>query len=1696
MLLAVLILLSGLFWDVVLGVAPSAVGADAELMGDIPAITLDTPAHDETVEKGIVRVSGTYQGLYDIKLFINGTRQVDAQMTSVDGTDAGMWHYDLDTSMYSGTVHLRARGLDVNTRYGIWSASTYVHVDRPSAAPPIVTIDSPSEGVSLSGDVEIRVTVQSAAPIERVEVRINGGAWQTASALPDGDTYVLLWDTSGIGDQTSSIEARAYTKDGVKGASLTTYAKVGEGTNETVVVPYQDRAMWIWEGASYNMLLNPGSRQVLLEMAQDTDTFDSDPVTVLYFAVGPFAGMDVMEDEPELLRDFITWAHAHGMQVHACIAGGTSPPYMGAYREFHDVAIRHFEQVLNYNISSEPEARFDGVNVDIEPYISPDFGDLFPSLQIQYLELTERMIERRDATGLNLPFGPAIPRWYDSSDRAKDIPFNGETKWLSEHIQDMVDYISIMNYRDTADGSAGLIAQVEGEMAYANRIGKPRSVVLGVETLDIANSGDPETITFREEGRAHMEAELDKVYAAFGDNPAFGGIAMHHYDSIRWLPSHWGPDGVFWLPSADHEAPTAVTRQPSAQAVDYQTVTVTYGRAYDNQEVEKYVIYRSTEPGFAASAANAVGTSRTLSYKDVGLLPETTYYYKVAAVDIHGNIGPVSEQASATTGTTALRPMIISAMKTTWSGGQAVASVQVADWQTGALLSAHVEGRFTFAGGRYVSGNTAGAEVAFTSEGIPEGYQVGFWPRRIVAEGYYWAQAYDTPRVANARPQVRLHDLEMSSGVLSSPFTADTAHYSVIVAEDTTSIRVTPTAERATTSIKVNGVYVASGAISSAIPLHVGDNVIVVETAAPDASLSSYTITVRRPAPADNVIKAAEDAYVHQNEPSVNFGSEPYLNVLDITNADGGGDHLTYMKFDISEYTLPIQSVTMNVYSAYDLSKTVKIDVIGYPDDSWKESTLTFNNRPLAGPVPIGTISVQQSGWYSIDITEFVQTQAGPGHDNKVTLRLIINDIPGSSGELVQFHSREHEKNAPYLLINPSADATLAHLTLSSGRMEPRFAPDQLQYHATVTGSVYGGITVTPTVSHRYANVKVNGIPVDSGTSSGEIPLALGANAPIDVEVTAQDGTTAIYTIDVTKHLSESSKSLADLTLTGAVLDAPFQAERSEYRAEVQHDVSEVVVHARAYDPHALVRANGVGGTREILATIPLNVGDNGIRVEVIVQDDVVKTYDVLVHRAAAEQDDDHATPPGGSDGDGDGHEQDDVTPNVDSANEVLDIHPVVESDQVSIRVNGERTTADGTSMQTVRIVPEWMEEVLRAVKDSEIFRLVVVIDNGADDVPDQLAIDIDPQVVQQLAEKGWELVLSNETWAIELPLETLLARSMSGAPSSGNDVDPLRFDIGKYDPSDAQNDRVVRQWAAFPALQRALGDRGFTPVAAPLAIASDLRGERVVLRLLVPEGLLHDDEELAVYVEHEDGENALYRGRIGTDDDGKSTWIEIEIDKFSLFTIVRLNNQPVGYIAGYSDGTLRPEHTLTRAEAAVMLKRLGERWTTVEDEGEIAQVHSTQENTVDPWTDHWAVSALTLMRGIGVLEGDLDGRMRPDAAVTRAELSIMLSRWMGLVMDVDAHGSPFADTAGHWAEASIAAGKALGWWNGYADGTFRPDQTVTRAEAVAVINRVIGREATPGADNGAAGESPWIDVPSQHWALDDLRAAAAYHAQ
>ena len=159
---------------------------------------------------------------------------------------------------------------------------------------------------------------------------------------------------------------------------------------------------------------------------------------------------------------------------------------------------------------------------------------------------------------------------------------------------------------------------------------------------------------------------------------------------------------------------------------------------------------------------------------------------------------------------------------------------------------------------------------------------------------------------------------------------------------------------------------------------------------------------------------------------------------------------------------------------------------------------------------------------------------------------------------------------------------------------------------------------------------------------------------------------------------------------------------------------------------------------------------------------------------------------------------------------------------------------------------------------------------------------------------------------------------------------------------------------------------------------------------------------------------------------------------------------QHFAYLYGYPDGTVRPNNNITRAETAAILYRLIK--DSIRDQYETAN-HPYSDIPADAWYQK-EVATLTAM---DLFKGYPDGTFRPDQPITRAEVAALLARISE--REISSEGkTEFTDIKDHWAEAKIMTIEDLNWIYGYPDGTFLPDQPITRAETVAMFNRVLHR--------------------------------------
>ena len=153
-------------------------------------------------------------------------------------------------------------------------------------------------------------------------------------------------------------------------------------------------------------------------------------------------------------------------------------------------------------------------------------------------------------------------------------------------------------------------------------------------------------------------------------------------------------------------------------------------------------------------------------------------------------------------------------------------------------------------------------------------------------------------------------------------------------------------------------------------------------------------------------------------------------------------------------------------------------------------------------------------------------------------------------------------------------------------------------------------------------------------------------------------------------------------------------------------------------------------------------------------------------------------------------------------------------------------------------------------------------------------------------------------------------------------------------------------------------------------------------------------------------------------------------------------------YVVGYPDGTVRPNNSITREEIATIFFRLLKDCIREDN-------FSKTNKFTDVDAERWSNTAISTIEKGKFIKGYEDGSFGPDKNITRAEFATIASR-LDKMTENTSHG--FTDISGHWAEKYIADAVAKGWIAGYEDGTFRPEQNITRAEAMTIINRMLNR--------------------------------------
>ncbi|TLS52672.1 copper amine oxidase N-terminal domain-containing protein [Paenibacillus antri] len=264
--------------------------------------------------------------------------------------------------------------------------------------------------------------------------------------------------------------------------------------------PPLQKGTWIWDAAS------------VVEQAEDILHFSKrNGVTHIYLYV------DRENVSPGEYARFIAQAGKQGIRVEA-LAGDPS----WGWREKREHLQSFLEWVARYNTDVDEEARFSGIHLDIEPYLLPEWETDAPRLLEEWLaNLDYAAREARRIGGLEASVD--VPFWIHEIEVPGYERFSVGA-WMFKRF----DTVVLMDYRDRAEGSDGIVAHASAMVDEATSADK--AVVVGVE---VAPNDEAEKTTFHEEGIETMERELEKTRRHFQNYRGFRGTAVHGFP--EWM---------------------------------------------------------------------------------------------------------------------------------------------------------------------------------------------------------------------------------------------------------------------------------------------------------------------------------------------------------------------------------------------------------------------------------------------------------------------------------------------------------------------------------------------------------------------------------------------------------------------------------------------------------------------------------------------------------------------------------------------------------------------------------------------------------------------------------------------------------------------------------------------------------------------------------------------------------------------------------------------------------------------------------------------------------------------------------------------------------------------------------------------------------------------------------------------------------
>ncbi|WP_240480001.1 cadherin-like beta sandwich domain-containing protein [Paenibacillus fonticola] len=933
------------------------------------------------------------------------------------------------------------------------------------------------------------------------------------------------------------------------------------------------------------------------------------------------------------------------------------------------------------------------------------------------------------------------------------------------------------------------------------------------------------------------------------------------------------------------------------------------------------------------------------------------------------------------------------------------------------------------------AGATIRINGTLVSSGTPQTIPLSVGPNPISVAVTAQDGTIKTYTIAVARAlsaNADLNSLTLSEGTLGPVFDKDVLSYTASVSHPVSGLEVTASVAEAEATVQINDTEASSG-VAQTVPLNVGLNTITIVVTAQDGTTKTYTITVER-------------------APSANAD----LNSLELSEGtlDPAFDK------DVLSYTALVGHLVSGLdvtANTVDTGATVRIN-----------DTLVSSGTAQSVPLSVGPNT----------ITVAVTAQDGTTKTYTVTVTRAL-----------------------------SANADLNSLTLSEGTLDPVFDKDVLSYTSSV-GHPVSGLAVTASVEDAGATVQINGTSVSSGVAR-TIPLNVGPNT-IAVKVTAQDGTIKTYTIAVTRASSDNAL-LSDLSLKGLTLTPQFHTEDTDYSVNVANVVTAVYVTPTLEDLNATVRVNGIEVLSGQEAEVALVVGRNLIEIVVTAQSGTVKIYTLTVHRADLPSDADLSSLI---------VNKGTVTPEFDpgitdysvlvaySVDEI-DITPTLADPSASLEVDGQIVGSGGpitvqlnTGVNVVQI------RIYAQNGDSKTYVLTITKDRKPDDNGSggnnggNNGGNDDDGGNNNGNSGGWPSGNSSRSGGG--------TDSKDGGKPGDAAVEFLPIYVGR---------ERVEKWAAIKTMEEA-GQKITTVSIAGSAVIESLQKENNGFVLSIPvlhssdsvvaelsgdliylmytkQAILEvktDYGELKLPIHYTTMQEIIDQMRSGSS--AQDIQVRVEIKKSAEHPAITSGSGPsVKWIAPAVDFLIKVtngERTVSvdtfkqyiqltipvlegvakdQITTGIVMTKSGTLahvpTRVVQKEGRLYTVIHSRSNSVysvihnqSTFNDidgHWAKQHIEELASRLIINGDADSLYQPSRDITRGEFISIVVRALGLTTAGNNSNFDFNDVLNDdWFRDAVNTGVAYGLIQGYDSGEFRPNNNITRQEAMMIIAKAM----------------------------------------